>query len=469
MMKRKFYDLMLKWKHESNGQTALMIDGARRVGKSYVAELFAKNEYDNYLLIDFSKAKAKVRRYFDEYLEDLDTFFLYLFTEYKVNLPRNRSVIIFDEVQKFPRAREAIKHLVKDGRYHYIETGSLISINKNVKNIVIPSEEHRLSLYPMDFEEFLWAIGNETAMPLIAKRFAERQSVGRGMNDTLMQLFRQYLVVGGMPQAVEEFVASHDLGKVDSIKRDILALYRADIHKYGGALAYKILALFNAIPAELSRHEKRFVLADIEKGARMRDYEASFEWLKESMTVNVAYAASEPNVGFGLNADRSTLKCYLADTGLLVSMAFDENRLLAEDIHNRILSERIEFNEGMLVENVVAQMLLAAGHSPYFYSRADRRDSENRMEIDFLLDKSTLTRRHNVSPVEVKSGRNISHASLDKFRARFRANLAEAFLLSEKDVDVKNGITYLPLYMTPLLVAAGTGEGTTGDMDALEA
>ena len=454
VMKRKFYDLMLRWKLESNGRSALMIDGARRVGKSYIAEEFAKREYDDYLLIDFSKAKLKVKHYFDEYLDDLDTFFMYLFTEYKVNLPRNRSVIIFDEVQKFPRAREAIKHLVKDGRYHYIETGSLISINKNVKDIVIPSEERRLSLYPMDFEEFLWAIGNEAAMPLIASRFANRQAVGADMNESLMNLFRQYLVVGGMPQAVAEFVASHDLGQVDLIKRDILALYRADIHKYGGALRHKILALFNAIPAELSRHEKKFVLADVADGARMRDYEAAFEWLKEAMTVNVAYAASEPNVGFKLNADLSSLKCYLADTGLLVSMAFDENRLLSEDIHNRILSERIELNEGMLVENVVAQMLLAAGHLPYFYSNADRKDSANRMEIDFLLDKSTLTRRHNVSPVEVKSGTNVSHSSLDKFREKFKSNLAESYLLSDRDVKVANGITYLPLYMTPLLVTA---------------
>lgn len=451
-MKRKFYQTMLDWKKTSYGRTALMIDGARRVGKSYLAEEFAKREYDAYLLIDFSKVKPKVKRYFDEYLDDLDTFFMYLFTEFKVNLPRNRSVIIFDEVQKFPRAREAIKHLVKDGRYHYIETGSLISINKNVREIVIPSEERRLQLYPMDFEEFLWALGNETAMPLITRRFAERQAVGRDMNESLMGLFRQYLVVGGMPQAVAEFVATHDLGQVDLIKRDILALYRADIHKYGGALRLKILSLFNAIPSELSRHEKKFVLADIKTGARMRDYEAAFEWLKEAMTVNIAYAASEPNIGFKLNADRSSLKCYLADTGLLVSMAFDENRLLSEDIHNRILSERIEINEGMLVENVVAQMLLAAGHLPYFYSKADREVAGNRMEVDFLLDKSTLSRRHNVSPVEVKSGTNVSHVSLDKFRAKFKANLTEAFLLSDRDVKVENGITYLPLYMAPLLV-----------------
>ena len=450
-MRRKLYEKLLKWKRESNGKTALMIDGARRVGKSYLAEEFAKREYDAYLLIDFSKVKTKVKRYFDEYLDDLDTFFMYLFAEFHVNLPRQRSLVIFDEVQKFPRAREAIKHLVKDGRYHYLETGSLISINKNVKNIVIPSEERRISMYPMDFEEFLWAMGNDLAMPLVASRFAERKEIGRGMHDTLMDLFRQYLVVGGMPQAVAEFVRSHDLGEVDAVKRDILALYRADIHKYGGALRHKILALFNAIPSELSRHEKVFVLADVADGARMRDYEASFEWLKEAMTVNIAYSTSEPRVGFRLNADRSTLKCYLADTGLLVSMAFDENQLLSEDIHNRILSEKIELNEGMLLENVVAQMLLASGHAPYFYSHSDRKNAANRMEIDFLLDKPTLSRRHNVSPVEVKSGANLTHSSIDKFAVKFSDCLAERFLIYDKDVRIKDGITHLPFYMAPLL------------------
>ena len=428
-MRRKIYDKLVDWKNKSNGRTALMIDGARRVGKSYIAEEFAKNEYDAYLLIDFSKVKTKVKRYFDEYLDDLDTFFMYLFAEFHVNLPRSRSLVIFDEVQKFPRAREAIKHLVKDGRYHYLETGSLISINKNVKDILIPSEERRVKMFPMDFEEFLWALGNEAAMPLISMRFQAREKIGRGMHDTLMNLFRQYLVVGGMPQA--------------------------DIHKYGGALRHKVLALFNAIPTELSRHEKKFVLADVEEGGRMREYASSFEWLKEAMTVNVAYASSEPNVGLRLNADMSSLKCYLCDTGLLVSMAFDENQLLAEDIHNRILSERIELNKGMLVENVVAQMLRAAGHELYFYSRSDRENAQNRMEIDFLLDKPTLSRRHNVSPVEVKSGANLTHSSMDKFIRKFRSCLAERFLLSDRDVSCGKGITYLPLYMAPLLVGGG--------------
>ena len=452
-MKRKIYDQLLAWKHKSNGKVALMLDGARRVGKSWIAEEFAKHEYEDYLLIDFSKVKPKVKKFFEEYLDDLDTFFMYLFAEYHKNLPRGRSLIIFDEVQKFPRAREAIKHLVADGRYHYLETGSLISINKNVKDIVIPSEERRIPMYPMDFEEFLWALGDEATMPLVRKRFAEGLAIGDDTNDTIMNRFRQYMVVGGMPQAVSEFAATHDLGAVDEIKRDILALYRADIFKYGGAAKHKILALFNAIPSELSKHEKKFVLADVSAKARMREYESAFEWLKSAMTVNIAYAASEPNVGFNLNSDRDSLKCYLGDTGLLISMAFDENALLAEDIHNRILTERIEINEGMLVENAVAQMIRASGHELYFYSNSARKDSADRMEIDFLIDKPTLTRRHNVSPIEVKSGSNYTFNSLNKFIAKYRNMISRPYLLHTKDFKEDNGVTFLPLYMAPLLVS----------------
>ncbi len=255
-----------------------------------------------------------------------------------------------------------------------------------------------------------------------------------------------------MPQAVAEFVSSHNLGLVDAVKRDILALYVSDIGKYGGALRHKISAVFNAIPSQLSRHEKKFVLSEVESGAKMRDYEAVFEWLREAMTVNIAYAASEPNVGFNLNADRTALKCYLADTGLLVSMAFNENALLAEDIHNRLLSERIEINEGMLVENMVAQMIRDAGHAPYFYSNSDRHDTQSRMEIDFLVDKPTLARRHNVSPVEVKSGRNYTFSSLRKYCVKFRQFLSKPYLVHGGDYAEKDGVTFIPFYMTPFIV-----------------
>ena len=429
-----------------------MIDGARRVGKSWIAEEFARNEYKAYLLIDFSKVSPRVKRYFREYMEDLDTFFMYLLNTYGVKLPVHESVIIFDEVQRFPRAREAIKWLVADGRYDYIETGSLISIRKNVKDIVIPSEEHHLEMFPMDFEEFLWAQGREGTMEMLKRHFDDRKPLGEDLHASMMDLFRQYLVVGGMPQAVSVFAETHDLGEVDAVKREILTLYRNDIHKYAGALRHKVLAVFNRIPAELARHEKKFVLADLGKDARMRDYDAAFEWLKSAMTVNVAYAASEPTVGLEMRTDVLSLKCYLADTGLLVSMAFDPVTLESERVHERILHDRLSLDKGMLMENMVAQMIRASGRGLYFYSNADRTSAENRMEIDFLICKPNLTRMHNIIPIEVKSSRAYEFVSLGKFCRKFPDQLHEPVVLHPKDLKVEEGVVYLPLYMAGLLM-----------------
>ena len=454
-MKRKIYDTLLSWKRTSNGKSAVMLDGARRVGKSYIAEEFAKNEYAAYLVIDFATAPRKVKRYFEEYLDDLDMFFMYLCSAYKTTLVPGNSVIIFDEVQRFPRAREAIKYLVKDGRFHYIETGSLISIRKNVKNIVIPSEEYHVKMFPMDFEEFAWATGNTAMLSLIERRFQERLPLGADTHRQIMDVFRQYLVVGGMPQVVQAFIDTHDLGKVEFEKRNILSLYRADIHKFAGALKEKVASIFSEIPAQLSKHEKKFSVSALKPDARIRDYDGAFEWLKGAMTVNICYGASEPNVGLRLNMDRTTLKCYLGDTGLLVSLAFDENELATADIHNRILNDDIEINEGMIVENAVAQMLRAAGHKLYFYSCSDREDASNRMEIDFLVSKSRTMPRHNVSPIEVKSGRKYSTASLDKYRTKYAEFLDTPFVLHKKDVAIKDGVVYLPLYMTYLLSHRG--------------
>ena len=429
-----------------------MIDGVRRVGKSWIAEEFARNEYEAYLLIDFSKVSPRVKRYFRDYMEDLDTFFMYLLNTYGVKLPVHESVIIFDEVQRFPRAREAIKWLVADGRYDYIETGSLISIRKNVKDIVIPSEEHHLEMFPMDFEEFLWAQGREGTMEMLKRHFDDRKPLGEDLHASMMDLFRQYLVVGGMPQAVSVFAETHDLGEVDAVKREILTLYRNDIHKYAGALRHKVQAVFNRIPAELARHEKKFVLADLGKDARMRDYDAAFEWLKSAMTVNVAYAASEPTVGLEMRTDVLSLKCYLADTGLLVSMAFDPVTLESERVHERILHDRLSLDKGMLMENMVAQMIRASGRGLYFYSNADRTSAENRMEIDFLICKPNLTRMHNIIPIEVKSSRAYEFVSLGKFRRKFSDQLHEPVVLHPKDLKVDDGIVYLPLYMAGLLM-----------------
>ena len=452
-MKRKIYDRLLEWKAKSNGSTALLIDGARRVGKSYIVEEFAKNEYASYVLVDFSKAQTKLKRIFNEYLDDLDTFFLYFERITHSRLVKGNALVIFDEVQKFPRAREAIKHLVADGRYHYIETGSLISINKNVKDILIPSEEHRIPMYPMDFEEFLWAMGDTATMPLVRKRFVDMKPLGVDVHRQIMDLFRQYMIVGGMPQAVAKFVTTRDLEAVDSVKRDILALYRADIQKYGGVLRHKALSVFNAIPSQLSRHEKRLMLSEVRAGGRMRDFEATFDWLESAMTVNVCRRATEPNVGLELATDRQSVKCYMGDTGLLVSHAFGENELAAKDVHNRLLLGNIELNEGMIVENAVAQMIRVAGHALYFFSDADRESARNRMEIDFLLARSRTERRHNISPIEVKSGMRYSTVSLDKFRTKYKRFLDVPYVLHTKDLKVEDGVTYLPLYMASLLVA----------------
>ena len=453
-MRRKIYEKLLKWKRESKGKTALLIDGARRVGKSWIAEEFARNEYASYVIVDFSKAGPKLKRIFNLYLDDLDTFFLHFQQLTRTKLVRNNALVIFDEVQKFPRAREAIKHLVADGRYHYLETGSLISINKNVRNILIPSEERRIKMYPMDFEEFLWAQGDEATMPLVRQSFDRLLPLGRDEHELTMNRFREYMVVGGMPQAVAAYLETHDLSAVDQVKRDILELYRADMFKFAGTLKAKVRAVFNAIPASLSRHEKRIVLADIRDNAKMRDFDSTFEWLAASMIVNVCYNASEPNVGLELNADRTTLKCYLGDTGLLVSHAFGENELATKDIHARLLTGDIELNEGMLMENVVAQMLRAAGHELFFYSRSEAEGASERMEIDFLLARSKTERHGNISPIEVKSSRRYTTTSLTKYRRKFSRFLDRSYVLHTKDVTTDaDGVIRIPIYMAPFLVS----------------
>ena len=450
-MKRKIYDKLMAWKRQSNGATALLIDGARRVGKSYIVEEFAKAEYESYVVVDFAKSQLKLKRLFNLYLDDLDTFFVHFQQLMHCRLTRGNSLIVFDEVQKFPRAREAIKYLVADGRYHYIETGSLISINKNVKDIVIPSEERRIQMFPMDFEEFLWAMGDESTMTLAQDSFARLRPMGDDEHQLAMNRFREYMIVGGMPQAVSKYVETRDLVAVDQIKRDIVNLYKADIYKFSGVIKAKVSSVFDAIPSALSRHEKRMVLANIRDGARMRDFDSTFEWLKESMMVNICYNASEPNVGLELNADRTTLKCYLGDTGLLISLAFSENELATRDLYAQLLTDDLDVNEGMLMENVVAQMLMAAGHRLFFYTRNEI-TSDERMEIDFLLARSKIERNGNISPVEVKSGKRYQTKSLNRFRRKFAQYLGASYVLHTKDVRVDDGVIYLPMYMAQFLV-----------------
>lgn len=450
-MKRKIYDKLLEWKKTSNGRSAVLIDGARRIGKSWIAEEFARNEYESYLLIDFSKVSKEVKGFFENYLEKPDVFFMYLLGAYNARLTPRKSVIIFDEVQKFPRAREAIKHLVADGRFDYIETGSLISIRKNVEKILIPSEEYHLEMFPMDFEEFLWATGNGGFMPIIRDCFSGMRPVGAGMHRRILDVFRQYEIVGGMPQAVNEFVRSHDLAKVDFEKRTIIDLYRADILKYGGRSKHKILGAFNAIPGALSRHEWQFSPGAVRQGAGMREFDAAFEWLKGSMMVNVAYNVTDPNVGLELTSDHHSLKCFLGDTGLLVSMAFGENELTRGEVQQRLLTGRLSVNAGMIYENLVAQTLRAAGHHLYFHAEYDAESGKPTMEVDFLVAKSNLQRRHNVVPIEVKSSNDYATKSLDRFMSKFADYSASACVLHDKDLERVAERTCLPVYMAGLV------------------
>ena len=450
MMRRKIYAQLLKWK-QTNGESALLIKGARRVGKSYIVEQFAKAEYKSYILIDFNQAGQEVKDLFNHYLNDLDTFFLYLASIYNVTLYPRNTLIILDEVQLFPRARSAIKYLVADGRYDFIETGSLISIKKNVKDILIPSEEDHLEMQPLDFEEFLWALGNETLMPVIKDCYEKKRPLGQALHRKAMNYLRQYIIVGGMPQAVATFVKSNNFDKVDKIKRRILNLYRDDIRKHADSYALDVEAIFEEIPSQLKNQHQHFKLSSIKQGARFNEYKDAIFWLADAMIANMCYNSTEPNLGLRLNLDKRLLKCYMADTGLLISHAFDENNLVTEEIYKKLLFDKLEINKGMIVENIVAQMLVAAGHKLYFYANSSRDEVSSRMEIDFLIAKGKISNRHNISPLEVKSSKNYTLTSIRKFITKYNEQLHTPFVLHTSDLKLEDDIIYLPLYMTPLL------------------
>ena len=450
-MRRKAYQELLAWKAREQGASALLVQGARRVGKSYLVEEFAKAEYDSYILIDFNKAGEETRGLFEHDLEDLDTFFLKLSALHGTRLVPRRSLIVLDEVQLFPRARAAIKYLVADGRFDYIETGSLMSIKKNVEGILIPSEEDALEMFPMDFEEFCWAMGNEELVPLARSCFEARRPMGQALHRKAMDLFRQYLLVGGMPQAVESYVAERDFERLDRVKRRIIKLYRDDIRKHAGSAALRVEAIFDEIPSQLKDQNRHFKLASIERGASFGKYRDALFWLSDAMVVNNCYNTTEPSLGLSLNRERTTLKCYMADTGLLVSHAFDERSLADEQIYKKILLDKLEVNMGMVMENVVAQMLRAAGHRLYFYSNPSRDDAESRMEIDFLTAKPSVTNRHNIVPIEVKSSKRYRLSSLRKFIAKYPSQLHTPYVVHPNDLKVEDGIVFVPLYMTPFL------------------
>lgn len=446
-MRRKLYDKLLEWKSRSNGDSAIMIEGARRVGKSYLAEKFAEREYSSYLKIDFSNAPADIIDLFDHYVHDLDTLFSRIQLFYGIKLHERRSVIIFDEVQFCPKARGAIKHLVADGRYDYIETGSLISIKKNVQNILIPSEELTLEMFPMDFEEFLWAMDDEVMMPYIRQQFSDKKVMSPPIHRKAMDYFRQYMIVGGMPQAISKYVATKDFDEVDRIKRNILNLYRNDIRKYGDGEESRITSIFDEIPGQLQRHEKKFRLSSLSDNARMRRYGDAFHWLQDAGIINICYNSTSPNIGLRLNEDRTSLKCYMGDTGLLISMAFDEYGEEIKELYKKLVFGKLEVNEGMLTENIVAQMLRSTGHKLFFFSQSDNKDASNRMEIDFLISKKSVTSRHDIIPIEVKSSKRYTLTSLIKCRDKYGQYLSTPCVIHDKDLCVENDILYIPIYM----------------------
>lgn len=446
MLKRKIYDKLLKWKNQSNGSTAILIDGARRVGKSYIVEEFGKNEYESYITIDFGNISQDVLDLFIYDTTNLDLFFAKLSAYYGKTLHKRNSLIIFDEVQQFPKARQLIKYLVADGRYDYIETGSLIRLKKNVQDIIIPSEEEHIEMFPMDFEEFLWAMNDEVTVPLIRSCFENKTPLGPALHRKIMNDFRQYILVGGMPQSVLAYLNEKNFEASDSAKRKIIKLYRDDISKFASGYENKVFALFDNIPAQLSKKEKKYNLSSINKNARSRTYEDSFIWLNEAMIVNTCFNTTDPNVGLALSADNTTQKCYMADTGLLVTLTFMDNSFTENELYKAILFDKLGINEGMIMENIVAQMLRTNGHKLYFYSRCDNTNRENHMEIDFLISENKK-----IAPIEVKSNNYTSHSSLDKFKTKFSSKIGNSYILYSKDVMIKDGIIHLPFYMAMFL------------------
>lgn len=451
IFKRKIYDKFLAWKKESKGKKALLVEGARRIGKSTIVEEFARNEYKSYLIIDLAKAPEEVKGYFSSYLDDLDTFYMLLSVHYGVKLYHRESVILFDEVQRFPKARESIKYLVADGRYDFIETGSLISIKENIKDIIIPSEERHLKMYPMDFEEFCWALEETSLVEYIHRCFEEKTPLERGLHDKAMLMFKQYLLVGGMPMSVVAFLEGEkDFGKADVEKRDILELYRSDIMKIKARYRAKVLAIFDQIPRLLSRHEKRVVFNRIVEGSVAEQYEETFFWLSDSMIANECRKTNDPSVGLSLNESDSFIKCYMGDTGLLVSHAFDENELMENEVYKQILSGKLGLNKGMLYENAIAQMLVSNGHRLFFYTHYDKEKKRNDVEIDFIISNNSKT-RYRMFPIEVKSSSKYSMDSLNRFREKFKSRIGGCIVIHPRNLQEKDGILFLPPYMTMCL------------------
>ena len=442
IFRRKLYKRMLEWKEKWDGAYALLIKGARRVGKSTLVEEFAKKEYRSYILIDFSKASKQVDEVFDDYM-NLDYFFLQLQTIFNVTLYKRESVIIFDEVQFKPRARQAIKHLVKDGRYDYIETGSLISIRKNVENILIPSEEMHLTLYPMDCEEFYWATGNEVTPNQIRQVYGMKQAMGNAVHHRWMRDLRLYMLVGGMPQSVNAYLSTNNLQEVDRVKRQIIELYDTDFNKIDPS--GRASKMFKHIPAQLSSNASRYMIETALGEKKPENIDTVVYEMGESMVVNLSQHANDPNVGLGLNGSLHTYKMYLADTGLFVTLAFWDKDFTENTIYQKLLSNKLDANLGYVYENLAAQMLRTAGNGLFYYTFPTGNGNKN-YEIDFLL-----SRGNKIVPIEVKSSGYRTHKSLDEFCKKFSSRIGERILLYTKDYAKDGQTTCLPMYYTGLL------------------
>ena len=448
IFKRKIYNKLLDWKTKSNGTKAILIEGARRIGKSTIAEEFGKNNYKSYVLIDFSKASPSIKEGFNSFLNDLDSLFLMISLEYGVTLYKRESLLIFDEVQSFPRAREAIKHLVKDGRYDYIETGSLISIKENTKDILIPSEEKSIQMYPMDFEEFSWALGEDRIIDYIKQCFNDKKPLLEPLHKKAMFLFKQYLLVGGMPKVVSAYIEDNkQFENVDEEKREILKTYRNDIMKIDQNYQSKVLSIYDRIPGFLSSHEKRVKINSLDTTNRAIAYEETFFWLADSMICNECFSSNDPNVGLSLTEDRTYIKCYMSDTGLLFSHAFDEYPEVAKSIYSSILQDKLSVNKGMLYENIIAQMLVASGHKLYFYNHYNEDKHRNDMEIDFIIisgDKTNVK----ISPIEAKTSKKYTTTSLEKFNLTFKKRISNSYIIHPKNLSIRDdGIICIPAYM----------------------
>lgn len=433
---------MLDWKRESAGKTALLVEGARRIGKSTLVRQFAENEYKSYILIDFANVVPEVNRLIESSIADLDYLFVRLQLIYHVTLERRKSVIIFDEVQLQPLARQAIKYLVQDGRYDYIETGSLISIRQNVQHIVIPSEEERIQMYPMDYEEFRWAMGDEATIPLLGQVMKSRMPLGVDVHRRMMRDFRLYMLVGGMPQAVNEFHDTQNLQMVDNVKRRILKLYADDLHKLDSS--DKLRALYWAVPSELSKNASRYQVTTVIENTKQERKQELLEMMRESMIVNIAYQASDPNVGLALTADKTRYKMYLADTGLFVTLAFWDKDFTENVIYEKLLSDKLKANLGYVYENVVAQMLKASGNELYYHTFPSQ--NKHNYEVDFLL-----SRGNKILPIEVKSSNYLSHKSLDEFVKKYSSRVTDRIMLYTKDYQKDGATLCLPVYFTPML------------------